>query len=178
MLTVTLEPYEYERARQIGLERALRFAQNGHRPDYQRAWTQSADLLDDAETANVNGALVEVASAKYLGLYWHGHGGALDKNRRYRFVPDVGDWLECRHVLREDAGPRLTEKDAETAAAHSQSGPVLYVMAGHVRGSQVDLFGMAPIVESYRHPCPECKRYPDYLRICQSHLVLPERTTK
>ena len=175
MRTVTLEPYEYERARQLGLERALRFQSNGHRPDYQRSWEQNAHLLDDVETANVNGALVELAAAKMLGLYWHGHGGALDRNKRYRHTADVADWLECRHVLDPGAGPLIYPKDADEAEALARRGITLYVLAGHVRGAQIELYGMTPVLEAWRHPCPDCRRYDDHkLRICQSHLTLPE----
>jgi hypothetical protein len=173
MRTVSLEPYEYERARLLGLERALRFQQNGHRPDYAVAWSQRADLLDDVETANVNGALVELAAAKMLGIYWHGHGGALDRNKRYRHTPDVADWLECRHVLRPDAGPKITQKDVEEAEVLARRGITLYVLAGHVRGAQVDIYGMTPVLEAWRHPCPDCRRHDDGLRICQNHLTLP-----
>lgn len=176
MRTVTLEPYEYERARQIGLERALRFQENGHRADYAQAWARNADLLDDVETANINGALVELASAKWLGLYWHGHGGALDRHKRYRHTPDVGDWLECRHVLDPSHGPKIRTKDVDEAEHLARRGITLYVIAGHVRGAQVDLYGMTPVLEAWRHPCPDCRRYDngDALRICQSHLTLPE----
>ena len=155
MRTVTLEPYEYERARQLGLERALRFQSNGHRPDYQRSWEQNAHLLDDVETANVN--------------------GALDRNKRYRHTADVADWLECRHVLDPGAGPLIYPKDADEAEALARRGITLYVLAGHVRGAQIELYGMTPVLEAWRHPCPDCRRYDDHkLRICQSHLTLPE----
>ena len=177
MRTVTLEPYEFERARLIGLERAHRFGQNGHREDYQHALESRPHDFVDKETANVNGALVEIASAKLLGLYWHGHGGILDRNKRYRFDADVGDWLECKHVLSTDSGPPIHQKDIDDALYRKQhNGPPLYVMAGHVRGAQVDLYGMAPVLDYYQRPCPDCKQHATYLRICQKHLELPEST--
>lgn len=177
MRTVTLEPYEFERARLVGLERAHRFGTNGHRQDYEDAWSVRPDTLDDKETANINGALVEIAAAKLLGLYWHGHGGILDRNKRYRFEADVGNWLECKHVISTDAGPPIHQKDVNDALHRKQhNGPPLYVMAGHVRGAQVDLYGMAPVLDYWQNPCPDCRRHQTYLRICQKHLELPERT--
>ena len=88
MLTVLLEPYEYERARTIGLERAERYSAFGHRQDYAEAWTNSirAEDMVPVDVANVNAALLELAVAKHLGVYWHGHGGALDRSDRKSVV--------------------------------------------------------------------------------------------
>ena len=169
MLTVQLEPYEYERARSIGLERAERYQSFGHRQDYARAWEHFAEFLEPVDVANVNAALLELAVAKHLGVYWHGHGGALDRSKLYRHLPDVGDRYEIRHVLREDAGPRIVEKDVDYARPH------LEVWAGHMKGSTALIFGGIRLVDAWEisETCGTCRRWPDSRRICQSHLTIP-----
>ena len=171
MLPVQLEPYEYERARTIGLERAERYSAFGHRQDYAEAWTNSirAEDMVPVDVANVNAALLELAVAKHLGVYWHGHGGALDRSKQYRHLPDVGDRYEIRHVLREDAGPRIYEKDVDYARPH------LELWAGHIRGASALIFGGIRLVDAWEisETCGTCKRWPDSRRICQSHLTIP-----
>ena len=171
MIQITLEPYEYERARMIGIERAERFQAYGHRQDYAKAWEHFAEYLEPVDVANVNAACLELAVAKLLGVYWHGHGGALDRSKQYRHRPDVGDRYEIRHVIREDAGPRIVEKDVDYAR------PDLEVWAGHMRGAHALIFGGIRLVDAWEisSSCATCRDFGDSRRICQSHLTIPTR---
>ena len=176
MLSVRLEPYEYERARTIGVERHERYRSFGDAPHYALAWqrTVSADLMDAPELANINGALTEIAVAKLLGVYWHGHGGALDREKRYRKTPDVGDRYEVRHVTNRDHGPIIKDSDLDVAR------PYLEIWAGHVLGPRILIFGGVNILAGWdlAETCPSCRRYEDQAgerrRICQSHLTIPD----
>ena len=171
MIEIILEPYEYERARTIGLERAERYTSFGHRADYANAFTTPNHQLDPPDVANVNAALLELAVAKHLGVYWHGHGGALDRSKQYRRLADIGDRYEIRHVIREDAGPRIVEKDVDYARPH------LEVWAGHMRGTTALIFGGIRLVDAWEisEVCANCRDFGDARRICQSHLTIPTR---
>ena len=176
-MLIRLEPYEYERARQIGVERHHAGKARGYQhQDYAYAWQRSnrAEMMDAPELANVNGALTEIAVAKYLGIYWHGHGGALDRNKRYRIDSDLGGVtpIEVRHVLNRDHGPLLHDHDVRADQ------PTREVWAGHVMGPNVLILGGIPVLYAWdlSEDCAGCKRYSDQAgerrRICQSHLSL------
>lgn len=178
VMLIHLEPYEYERAREIGVERHYSGKARGYQhQDYALAWqrSNSAEMMDPPELANVNGALTEIAVAKYLGIYWHGHGGALDRNKRYRIDSDLGgpNPIEVRHVLNRDHGPLLRDHDVRADQ------PTRELWAGHVMGANVLILGGVNILAAWdlSEVCPGCRRYEDQAgerrRICQSHLSIP-----
>ena len=177
MTDIRLEPFEYEPARQIGIERHHAGKARGYQhQDYALAWqrSESAAMMDPPELAHVNGALTEIAVAKYLGVYWHGHGGALDRHKRYRNDSDLGGPtpIEVRHVLNPDHGPLLREHDVRADQ------PTRELWGGHVHGPTVTILGGINILVAWdlSETCPGCKRYDDQAgerrRICQTHLSL------
>lgn len=171
MFSVTLEPYEYERARQVGLERHLRAVSNSVH------YEQFAD--DDDTSYDVNGALAEIAVAKALGLYWHGHGGALDRNSAFRYLCDVGENVEVRHVTKPYYGPMIRQADFEHAQRLQHEGRDLLIVAAYVKGARVDILGAIYVVDAWQDigggDCDRCKRFVDdghlAIALCQSHLV-------
>lgn len=172
MLKIELEPYEYQRAAQIGIERAERYASvpaMGYRAEEQQRQHASAGW-NDVETANVLAAVLELAYAKALGEYWHGHGGHFDYNKVYRWRPDVGDNIEVRRVINANAGPVLKQTDMQAAISmKARHGLPLFVASGHVVDNTAFLHGMAPMLEVNDLEC--CRHYTNgSVRICQKHL--------
>ena len=175
MIQLYLEPYEYVRGREIGLERAERRRLYGHRQNYRDAWHSStrAQYMLSVEDANVAACLTELAVAKHLGVYWHGHGGHHDPDKRYYKDADVGDRHEVRHVVgtaNNLSHFAIYESDIE----HRR--PTDTIWAGHVptehAGRLVYLFGWMYRVDAWRiaEECHLCRVYDDHRSVCLTHL--------
>ena len=175
MIEIYLEPYEYVRAREIGLERAERREMYGHRRDIQQAWRTEhrARKMLNVETASIAATLTELAVAKYLGVYWHGHGGHHDPDKRYHKDADVGDRHEVRTCITMGAELKhfsIYEKDVD----HRR--PTDTIWAGHVpltdHGRIVYLFGWMYRIDAWRiaEECPSCRVYDDGRSVCLTHL--------
>lgn len=103
-VVVSLEPWEYELAFQVGIRR---FTANWNRPDahyYNRA------RMEKDRDAQVAAAMCELAVAKHLNRYWHGSVWHASDHSKHRHKPDVGNNIEVRRV-RTDTGPAVRRSD-------------------------------------------------------------------
>lgn len=105
MVTVTLSPWEYEYAYQVGIRRYTANWEKRDAPHYDRA---RMELDRDAQVA---AAICELAVARHINRYWHASVWTPSEHHRYRDQPDVGLNVEVRRV-RTDVGPAVRERDA------------------------------------------------------------------
>jgi hypothetical protein len=87
-MRITLEPWEYRRACDVGIGRCV---ENWGKPDAEHYGDRSR--MEDDRTAHVAAAICELAVAKMLNRYWHGH--VWKKGVK---GPDVGASIEVRRV--------------------------------------------------------------------------------
>jgi len=96
-ITITLEPWEYEHAANIGIRR------------YTANWSKTnaswydANRMEDERTAQVASCVAELAVAKHTNRYWGGHVWHHSEHHTYRDVPDVGSNIEVRRVRKPAA---------------------------------------------------------------------------
>lgn len=91
-MLITLYPWEYQRACEVGI---ARYVANWGKDD---AAHYDRDLMEDDRTATVAAAACEVAVARHVNRYWHGHVWHRSEHARYRHLPDVGRNIEVRRV--------------------------------------------------------------------------------
>lgn len=95
---VTLEPWEYEHACDVGIRR------------YTANWTKTdaphyanKTLQEDNRTAQVASAICELAVAKHVNRYWSGHVWHHTEHNKYRDIADVGTNIEVRRLRTREA---------------------------------------------------------------------------
>jgi hypothetical protein len=91
-MIITLEPWEYVHACNVGIGR---FAANWGKGDaihYKKVY------MEDDRTAQVAAAIAELAVAKATNRYWSGHVWSKQEHQKYKDVPDVGSNIEVRRV--------------------------------------------------------------------------------
>jgi hypothetical protein len=103
-LVVSLSPWEYEYAFQVGIRRFTANWQKNDAPHYDRSRME----LD--REAQVAAAICELAVAKHINRYWHASIWHESEHAKHRNQPDVGDNVEVRRV-RTDVGPAVRERD-------------------------------------------------------------------
>lgn len=91
-MLITLEPWEYIHACNVGIGR---YAANWGKND---AAHYKKELMEDDRTAQVASAICELAVAKATNRYWSGHVWAKEDHKKYRNAPDVGTNIEVRRV--------------------------------------------------------------------------------
>jgi hypothetical protein len=104
MQTISLSPWEYEYAFQVGVRRFTANWQKQDAPYYDRSRME----LD--REAQVAAAICELAVAKHINRYWHASIWHESEHAKHRNQPDVGDNVEVRRV-RTDVGPAVRERD-------------------------------------------------------------------
>lgn len=92
-VVVDIAPWEYERASDVGIKR---YTQRWHSQD--AAHYKDKSRQEDNRTANVAAAMCELAVAKYLNQYWHGHVWHASEHYRYKLYPDVGKNIEVKRI--------------------------------------------------------------------------------
>ena len=97
---VTLEPWEYVHACTVG---AGRFAANF---DKQNAAHYLPEAMEDDRTAQVAGAVAELAVAKFTNRYWSGSVWQQGDHDLHKLKPDVGRNIEVKRVRTRDAAVR------------------------------------------------------------------------
>lgn len=193
MLTVTLEPYEVARAVQVGTERADIRAERGHNARYTDSWAQghSSQHMTNLYDKNIDSALAELAVAKALNVYWHGHGGQLDTNQVFRWwKPDVGTFIEVRTVNDVTQGPTISCDDYRHAVSwERRTQQRMWVVSAYVPTQQPDepvevwIQGGIDLQAAWEQQLPCCRHYDngkpyrDVTRICVSHLKPRTRNT-
>lgn len=102
---VDLYPWEYERAFSVGIQR---FVANWGRQD---AAYYDRGRMESDRRANAAAALCEVAVARFVNEYWHGHVWHISEHDKYRSIADVGTNIEVRRV-RTQSGPTVRPADS------------------------------------------------------------------
>ena len=92
MITLELQPWEYEHACNVGIRR---FTANWGKQD---AAHYKKERMEDDRTAQVAAAICELAVAKHTNRYWHAHIWHASEHDRYRDLPDVGRNIEVRRI--------------------------------------------------------------------------------
>ena len=101
-MLITLEPWEYIHACNVGISRFAANWGKNDAPHYKK------ELMEDDRTAQVASAICELAVAKATNRYWSGHVWHQSEHARYRDVVDVGRNIEVRRVRNgETAAVRL-----------------------------------------------------------------------
>lgn len=103
-VTVTLEPWEYEHAFEVGIRR---FTANWSKPDAPHYHRERMEKDRDAQVA---AAICELAVAKHINRYWHASVWHATDHKKHRDKPDVGHNVEVRRV-RTDVGPAIRPTD-------------------------------------------------------------------
>ena len=84
-VVVTLRPWEYEAASHIGIRR---FTANWSRSDAKH---YDRKRMEDDRTATVASAICELAVARAVNRFWHGHVWHVSEQRKWhRALADVG----------------------------------------------------------------------------------------
>lgn len=103
-MIIALTEWEYRRGWEVGI---ARYTANWGRSN---AAHYEDGLLEPDRVANPAAALCEIAVAKYLGRFWHGHVWHKSDHAANRSLPDVGDNIEVRRV-RSGCGPCVRTSD-------------------------------------------------------------------
>ena len=129
-MIVTLAPWEYEHACDVGIRRFTANWNKKDAPYYKKA------LMEDDRTATVAAAICELAVAKATNRYWSGHIWHSTEHETYKHLADVGNNIEVRRVR--------DEKKQSVALRKHQLGKGLILFAAHPIGpefKQVDVWG-------------------------------------
>jgi hypothetical protein len=89
---ITLEPWEYEHASNIGIRR---YTANWEKHDAKH---YDPARMEDNRTAQVAATISELAVAKHTNRYWSGHVWTPQQHNHYRNIPDVGHNIEVRRI--------------------------------------------------------------------------------
>lgn len=140
-MIITLEPWEYEHANNVGIRRYTANWTKPNAPHYK------AEHMEDDRTAQVAAAICELAVAKHTNRYWHAHIWHHTEHNKYRNLPDVGRNIEVRRIRTQPAA----------AIRRHQLGKnlVLYVAATHPPElRQVTLHGYIKYDEAWEKGTP------------------------
>jgi hypothetical protein len=91
-MLITLEPWEYIHASNVGISRYAANWEKNDAPHYKK------ELMEDNRTAQVAAAVCELAVAKATNRYWSGHVWTKETHNKYRNTADVGKNIEVRRV--------------------------------------------------------------------------------
>lgn len=149
---VALEPWEYQWASHVGI---ARYTQNW--PKQDAAWYEKSRMEDD-RTAQVAGAVAELAVAKFTNRYWSGTMWTTDSHGANRDRPDVGRNIEVKRVRTRDAAVRRHQVG---------KGLVLWVARPiPPEFRQVEMWGWLPVDEAWELGVPA-----DYDKSGQTRVV-------
>lgn len=96
-MIVDLRPWEYEHAANVGIRRYVERWESSNAAHYDSA------RMEDERTAQVAAACCELAVARYVNQYWHGHVWKAEDHHRYKWMADVGHSIEVRRVRTRNA---------------------------------------------------------------------------
>jgi hypothetical protein len=102
---VSLYPWEYERAFSVGIARFTANWGVGDAEHYDRS------RMEEDRNAQAAAAVCEVAVARYINEYWHGHVWNRSDHSKYKSLADVGENVEVRRV-RTAPGVAVRKTDA------------------------------------------------------------------
>lgn len=91
-MIITLEPWEYIHAHDVGIRRFVANWGVPDKPSYRQG-NNAPEII-----ASPASAITEFAVAKALGLYWGGHVWDNRDHAKYKFIPDVEPNIEVRRI--------------------------------------------------------------------------------
>ena len=137
MTIITLEPWEYVHACNVGI---ARFAANWGKQD---APHYKKELMEDDRTATVAAAICELAVAKAINEYWSASIWKGADHAKYKDLADVGTNIEVRRVRTQD-GPAVREKDLK------KEGLIIFgVIPAPKEFREVEILGWIPAAEGW-----------------------------
>ena len=98
MITVDLEPWEYEWASHVGTRRFIENWEKSDANHYDR------NRMEDDRTAQVAACVGELAVARVTNQYWSGHVWPGNRHEENKGRPDVGHNIEVRRVRTSSNG--------------------------------------------------------------------------
>jgi hypothetical protein len=104
-MIVTLTPWEYIHAHDIGIRRTVANWNVSNKASYTAGNNQPEIIAAPAA------AIAELAVAKALGRYWSGHVWDHSEHKRYKYLPDVEPNIEVRRVREQNNPVSVWEKD-------------------------------------------------------------------
>lgn len=139
MITVTLEPWEYEWAKHVGIQRDAinQNKQNAAYYDVNR-------MESDNARANVMSCCGEMAVAKYLNRYWGGDYWPLDRHSEFRGLPDIAPNIEVRRIRKPTNPLVIRQRDAEKDRK-------MFLVYPHDEPTEVDIIGWMDAKKGYRY---------------------------
>lgn len=93
---ITLSPWEYAAAFDVGIARHVANWGRGDAAHYKRG------CMEEDHKAEAAAAICELAVAKHTNQYWHGHVWHHTEHWKYKNCPDVGEDVEVRRIRTAD----------------------------------------------------------------------------
>lgn len=156
-VVIDLRPWEYQAACDVGIRR---YTANWERADaahYER------HRMEDDRTATVAAAICELAVARALNRYWHGHVWPISEHRKWhRTLADVGRSIEVRRVrdsTTQDVAVRRSDLDRSLTLVAAYAIPPEF--------RTVEVWGSLPADAAWE--AAEV-RYDTYRRVHRRHL--------
>lgn len=139
MITVKLEPWEWEWARHVGYQR-----DEINRNKQDAAYYDKHRMESDNAWANAVSCAGEMAVAKYLNRYWGGDHWPLSRHKEFRDLPDIAPNIEVRRI-RKPTNPlvirqRDAERDRKMFLVYPQPDPI-----------NIDIIGWMDAKKGYRY---------------------------
>lgn len=141
-MIVTLEPWEYIHAHDIGIKRYVANWGVPDKPSY-RLGNNMPEII-----ASPAAAISEFAVAKALGKFWGGHVWDNRDHSRYRSIPDVEPNIEVRRVRERNNPVSVWSRDE----GQNKILVVAYAIPPEYR--QVEILGWLPIDVAWQKGTP------------------------
>jgi hypothetical protein len=138
MITVTLEPWEYDWASHVGTQR------HEINLNKQNAAYYDVNRMEDNRRASIMSCCGELAVAKYLNRYWGGDYWPLDRHKEFKDLPDIAPDIEVRRIRKSTNPLVIRKRDAERERA-------MFLVYPHEDGGTVDILGWLDAKKGYRY---------------------------
>jgi hypothetical protein len=102
---IELSPWEYEAGFSVGIARYVR---NWDRADAAH-YAGNRQAMEPDRKANPAATLCEIAVARHLNQYWHGHVWSVGDHGLHRNAADVGENIEVRRTRGDTVAVRRTD---------------------------------------------------------------------
>ena len=104
-MIITLEPWEYEWASQVGMRRVTQHLGKNDDQNYYANNNKQPEIL-----ANIASCCGEMATAKALKKYWSGHVWDQRDHSKYKHLPDVEPNIEVRRIRERTSKTSVVRK--------------------------------------------------------------------
>lgn len=166
MVTITLEPWEYEHACNVGIRR---YTANWTKPDAPHY--KNKQMQEDNRTAQVASAICELAVAKHTNRYWHAHIWHHTEHNKYRHLPDVGENIEVR---------RLRTRETAAIRRHQNTIPELVIFVAKPTAPEfreITIYGWIRQTDAWNIGTPS-DYDPENTRLIHTDQLTPPRPAK